>query len=155
MRRGKACVEGSAADGILEDRRGGCSTTQIVGLRAIYDRRAGEYKGYCCREILHVDGVAVFPRRFIPLKRSGFFPLKAGNDGLRAASHLYLLNAHVDCRVRTTPSLSSRLICPLTFAVLQLQLAQNSTPYVAGMVTGNSIVQARWVTFKTSLLSQS
>ena len=68
MRRGKACVEGSAADGFLEDRRGGCSTTpivQFVGLGAIYDGREGEYEGYCCREILHVDAVAVFSRRFI------------------------------------------------------------------------------------------
>ena len=35
----KACVDGSAAaDEILEDRRGGCSTTRIVELQAI--RRA-------------------------------------------------------------------------------------------------------------------
>ena len=45
MRRGKACVERSAADGFLEDRRGGRSTTpivQFVGLGAIYDGRGGE-----------------------------------------------------------------------------------------------------------------
>ena len=71
---GKACVEGSAADGICEDRRGRCSTTRIVGSRAIYDGREGEYEGYYCREILHVDAVAGFPQRFILLKRSGFFP---------------------------------------------------------------------------------
>ena len=79
MRRGKAFVEGSAADGFLEDGRGGCSTTptvQFVGLGAIYDGREGEDEAYCCREILHVDAVVVLPRRFTPLKRSGFFPPK-------------------------------------------------------------------------------
>ena len=64
---GKACVDGSAAaDEILEDRRGGCSTTRIVELQAIYDGREGECEGYCCCEILHVDAFPVFPRRFIP-----------------------------------------------------------------------------------------
>ena len=84
------------------------------GLRVNYDRR----EGYCCRETLHVDAVAVFPRRFTLLKRSGFIPLKVGNDVLRATSYLHLLKAntaHVYCRVRTIPSLSSRLVCPLTF----------------------------------------
>ena len=32
---GKACAEGrAAADGIFEDRRGGCSTTRVVELKA-------------------------------------------------------------------------------------------------------------------------
>ena len=71
MRRGKACVEGSAAGGILEDRRGrgGCSTTRIVRSGAIYDGREGEYEGYWCHGIPHVDAIAVFPRRFIPQSR--------------------------------------------------------------------------------------
>ena len=93
---GTACVEGNAADGICEDRRGRCSTTPIVGLRAIYDGRERVYEGYCCCEILHADAVAGFPQRFILLKRSP----KVDNDGLRAALYLHLLQAnaaHVDC----------------------------------------------------------
>ena len=66
----KGCVEGSAAaDGIFGDRRGGCSTTRIVGLRAIYDVREGEYERYCRHGIAHVDAIAVFPQRFIPSKQ--------------------------------------------------------------------------------------
>ena len=67
-------MEGSAADGFLEDRRGGCSTTRIVGLGAIYDGREGEYEDYCCREILHVDAVAVFSRGFISSNVRVSFP---------------------------------------------------------------------------------
>ena len=71
MRRGKACVEGSVAGGILEDRhdRGGCSTTRIVRLGAFYDGREGEYEGYWCHGIPRVDAIAVFPQRFIPSKQ--------------------------------------------------------------------------------------
>ena len=50
----------------------------------------------------------------------------------------------------TPPSLSSHLIRPLTFVLLQSQLANTWTCDVAGTVArtgGNSLVQ-RWVTFK-------
>ena len=105
-------------------------SSTIDGLRAIYDEREGECEGDCCCEILHVDAVALFRRRSILLRRSGFIPLKAGNDGLRAISYLHLLKAStapVDFRVRTTPSLSSHLICPLAFVLLQTQLANTWT----------------------------
>ena len=62
-------MEGSAADGILEDRRGGRSATRIVGLGAIYDGREGECEGYFCRVILHVDVLQGFPDILFPLKR--------------------------------------------------------------------------------------
>ena len=64
-------MEGSAADGFLEDRhgRGGCSTTRIVRLGAFYDGREGEYGGYWCHGIPHVVAIAVFPQRSIPLKQ--------------------------------------------------------------------------------------
>lgn len=92
---GKSVCGGSAAaDGIFEDCRGGCSTTRIV---------------------------EVFPRRFVPLKHLGFFPLKAGNDGLRVALYLHILKAnpaHVNCR-----------------------LVKTSASDVAGKVTRNLIVQ--------------
>jgi hypothetical protein len=40
-------------------------------------RARGEYDSYSCREIQHVDVVAVIPRRVLPPERSGFISVKS------------------------------------------------------------------------------
>ena len=51
----------------------------------------GEYDSYFCRYILHVDVVAVIPRRFVPTKRSVFVSSETGKDGFQVAPNPHAL----------------------------------------------------------------